>query len=89
MLQKSGISFFSCPNNYDVEYFIKNTAVEFEKQGLSVTYLVYAECTGTKNSPWLYLHSRNFCQGPFPYLSNNFPNVSAPALPSTSIPTAV
>lgn len=43
MLQKSGISSFSCPNNYDVEYFIKNTAVEFEKQGLSVTYLVYAE----------------------------------------------
>lgn len=33
---------FSCPLNEDVEYFVKNKAVQFEKVDLARTYLVYA-----------------------------------------------
>lgn len=46
MLKKSGISSFSCPLNADVEYFLKNKAVEFAKRNLSVTYLVYSKHKG-------------------------------------------
>lgn len=38
---KSILSTFSCPPNRDVEYFIKEKAVEFSKQGYSKTFLVY------------------------------------------------
>lgn len=31
---------FSCPLNKDVEYFIKNKAIEFSKQDISKTYIV-------------------------------------------------
>ena len=31
---------FSCPLNKDVEYFIKNRAIEFSKQDISRTYIV-------------------------------------------------
>mgnify|MGYP007115062860 CR=1 FL=1 len=31
---------FSCPINKDVEYFIKNRAIEFSKQDISRTYIV-------------------------------------------------
>lgn len=36
------LSTFSCPQNADVEMFIKSKAMEFEKQALSKTHLVYA-----------------------------------------------
>ena len=39
---KKILSDFSCPRNPDVEYFLKNTAIEFSKQGISSTYLVMA-----------------------------------------------
>ncbi len=32
---------FSCPVNKDVEYFIKHKAIEFSKQGLAKTHLVF------------------------------------------------
>ena len=32
---------FSCVNNKDVDRFLKEKAVLFDKQGLSKTYLVY------------------------------------------------
>lgn len=32
---------FSCPLNRDVEHFLHNVAIEFTKQGLAVTYLVF------------------------------------------------
>lgn len=39
---KSILSDFSCPLNADVEHFLKHTAIEFAKQGISSTYLIMA-----------------------------------------------
>ena len=39
---KSLLSDFSCPLNKDVEYFLRNTAIEFSKQGISSTFLIMA-----------------------------------------------
>ena len=39
---KSVLSSFSCPLNPDVEHFLKHTAIEFSKQGISSTYLIMA-----------------------------------------------
>lgn len=36
------LSDFSCPPNPDVEYFLRNRAIEFSKQSISSTYLVMA-----------------------------------------------
>ncbi len=38
---KSILLEFSCPVNIDVEYFIKNKAIEFSKQDLAKTHLVF------------------------------------------------
>lgn len=38
---KSILSNFSCPLNLDVESFLKFKAIEFAKQGLAATHLVY------------------------------------------------
>lgn len=35
------LSDFSCPINLDIEYFLKKKAVEFEKQGISATHLIF------------------------------------------------
>lgn len=35
------LSGFSCPQNKDVEYFLKENAIEFTKKSQSVTYLVF------------------------------------------------
>lgn len=40
---KSILSNFSCPINPDVEDFLKNKAIEFAKQGLSSTYLIFVK----------------------------------------------
>lgn len=40
------ISGFSCPFNNDVEDFLHNKAVIFEKQGISATHLVFASYKG-------------------------------------------
>ena len=39
---KTQLTMFSCPQNFDVECFIKQKAIEFAKQNISPTYLVYA-----------------------------------------------
>jgi predicted GNAT family N-acyltransferase len=39
---KQRLSLFSCPLNPDVEKFLKEKAVEFEKQNISSTHLIYA-----------------------------------------------
>ncbi len=39
---KARLSSFSCPLNKDVEYFIQHKAIEFEKQSIAPTTLVYA-----------------------------------------------
>lgn len=39
---KQFLSTFYCPMNKDVEGFLKNTAIVFEKQGISATYLIFA-----------------------------------------------
>lgn len=39
-MQDSKLKEFSCPLNKDVEYFIKNRAIEFSKQDISRTYIV-------------------------------------------------
>ena len=41
-VKKEILSLFSCPYNKDVEKFLRNSAIQFEKQGLSRTFLVYA-----------------------------------------------
>ena len=35
------LSDFSCPINLDIEYFLKKKAIEFEKQGISATHLIF------------------------------------------------
>ncbi len=47
---KEELSLFSCPINPDVEHFIHYTAIEFCKQRISATHLVY---TSFKDSPVL------------------------------------
>jgi hypothetical protein len=47
---KTILSNFSCPRNPDIEYFLKNKAIEFSKQGLASTYLVFVSF---KKSPML------------------------------------
>lgn len=37
---------FSCPLNADVEYFLKHKAIEFSRQSLSKTHLVYTSYKG-------------------------------------------
>lgn len=44
---KALLSNFSCPINLDVEFFLKQKAIEFAKQGLSQTHLVFASYKGT------------------------------------------
>ena len=39
---KSMLSSFSCPLNPDLEYFLKRRAIEFSRQGIAPTYLVFA-----------------------------------------------
>lgn len=41
-IAKQILSNFSCPLNQDVEKFLKGRAIEFAKQGLSQTHLVFA-----------------------------------------------
>ena len=36
------ISEYSCDKNFDVERFLKNSAIEFTKKNQSVTYLVFS-----------------------------------------------
>ncbi len=47
---KSILSDFSCPLNKDVESFLTDKAIEFSKQGISATHLVFASL---KNEPVL------------------------------------
>ncbi len=47
---KEKLSEFSCPQNRDVEYFLRSKALEFSIQGLSKTHLVY---TSYKDMPVL------------------------------------
>ena len=41
-MAKEIISTFSCPQNADIEDFLKNKAIEFSKQGLAKTHFVFA-----------------------------------------------
>ena len=43
---KEVLSDFCCPLNADVEYFLRHKAVEFAKQGLSQTHLVFTPYKG-------------------------------------------
>lgn len=38
---KEILSDFTCPMNLDVEKFLKNTAITFAKQGISITHIVF------------------------------------------------
>ncbi|KXA14271.1 hypothetical protein [Clostridium perfringens] len=40
---KKILSNFSCPNNLDVENFIKYKAIEFSKQNIAPTHLIFAD----------------------------------------------
>lgn len=39
---KTILSKFDCPKNKDVDDFLKSKSIEFSKQGLAITYLVFA-----------------------------------------------
>lgn len=39
---RSILSSFSCPQNLDVQYFLRHTAIEFSKQSIASTYLIMA-----------------------------------------------
>lgn len=43
---KQILSDFCCPMNPDVEYFLKNTAITFTKQGISITHIIFASVKG-------------------------------------------
>jgi len=43
---KEILSGFSCPLNKDVEYFLLHKAIEFNRQGLSMTHLVFDQYKG-------------------------------------------
>ncbi|MBO6229723.1 MAG: N-acetyltransferase [Ruminiclostridium sp.] len=43
---KSRLSAFYCPLNFDIEYFLKNKAIEFAKQQIAPTRLVFASYKG-------------------------------------------
>ena len=45
---KTILADFSCPLNSDVEYFLREKAIEFSKQGFSKTHLVFASYKGEK-----------------------------------------
>ncbi|MTI96808.1 MAG: N-acetyltransferase [Firmicutes bacterium] len=44
---KAILSDFICPLNKDVEGFLRNKAIEFAKQGLSATHLIFANYGGS------------------------------------------
>ena len=46
---RAELSRFSCPKNADVEWFLRNTAIEFAKQGIAATHLVYRSYAGEKD----------------------------------------
>lgn len=44
---KAVISGFSCPKNPDIERFLKENSLDFSRQGLAATYLVFSPMGGT------------------------------------------
>ena len=46
LVMKEELSRFSCPLNEDVEYFIRHKAIEFTKQGIAATHLIYRSYKG-------------------------------------------
>ena len=40
---KNILSSYLCPKNADIEYFLKNKAIEFAKQGIAATHLVFTD----------------------------------------------
>ena len=40
---KNILSDFSCPKNHEIEDFLLNSAIEFAKRKMSITYLVFDE----------------------------------------------
>jgi len=57
---KSILSGFLCPKNPDVEYFLKQKAIEFDKQSISSTHLIF---TSYRSNPVLigYFTLANKC----------------------------
>lgn len=67
---KSILSSFSCPLNLDVEYFLRNVAIEFSKQSISSTYLIMASFRNTYVlAGYFTLANKVFCIG-----KNSLPN---------------
>lgn len=40
---KNILSSYLCPQNADIEYFLKEKAIEFAKQGIAATHLVFTK----------------------------------------------
>lgn len=38
---KEILSSFSCPINPDIEYFLKNSSIDFSNQGIAATHLIF------------------------------------------------
>lgn len=56
---KNILSTFMCPQNKDVEYFLKNKAIVFAQRKISKTYLVYWR-TEDKKSLLTFYERNNF-----------------------------
>lgn len=69
----NALSVFSCPLNPDVELFIKQKSIVFEKQGISRTYLVYAS------------YKKEYVLAGYFTLANKFISVHRDALPSKTL----
>lgn len=46
LILRNELTRFSCPQNSDVESFLRNNAIEFTRKQQSVTYLVFDSCLG-------------------------------------------
>lgn len=70
---KTLLSDFYCPLNTDVEYYLKHTAIEFSKQGISSTYIVLASYKGKYVIVGYYsLANKVFCVDSNDVLSKNW-----------------
>lgn len=68
---KKLISDFSCPLNKDVEFFLKSRAIEFAKQGITQTHLVFMQFQGKLRLIGYYSLTNKFISVKDTHLSNS------------------
>ena len=67
----SVLSNFSCPQNQDIEYFIRKKAIEFSKQHIASTHLVFSQYKGEKVLVGYYTIANKMIVIPKKHISNS------------------